>query len=197
MAKKKKGGASFIVSIICLVLSVLLVATFFMPTFAEKTEDGYKYNGVVLTQAFFMDEDDAKEAGVNALNVVKYNEEEREDFARSVAAYTYLNNEENAGFKIAVVANWFVVIAGVAGIILSVLALLNKGNGLGLIIAALVGTVAGVALLICASSFANYIYDTALIKDLATLSVGAGTWIAMISAVVTTGAAVAGKVMKK
>ena len=87
MAKKgNKTGVSVICSIICLVLSILMIATFFMPTFVEGKDDNkVAYNGVTLTQAMFMSEEDCEEALSNSLNVVKYNEEEREEFGRLVA----------------------------------------------------------------------------------------------------------------
>ena len=197
MAKKKKGLASLIISLICLVLSMLLIATFFMPTFAEKTEDGYKYNGVVLTQAFFMSEDDLKETTVNAADFFEYSEEEREEFAKTIFAYSYLHDEESAGFKLATITNWVVIVVGAVGVILSVLALINKGNGLGLIFTALLAVIGSAALLILASTYSNHVYEAAFIKDLATLSVGVGTWIAMVSSVLLFGTSVAGKIIKK
>lgn len=199
MAKKgKKTGVSFITSIICLVLSVLLVTTFFMPTYTEGAEDNkVAYNGVVLTQAMFMDEDDAKEAATNSINVLKYDEAEREEFAKLVSAYNYANDEENAGFKTSIIFNWVVLLAGVAGIVFSILALLNKGNSLGLIISALVGVVVTVVLVILTTSYAGYVYDKVVIKDLATLAAGAGVWVALASSVLSLGSAVAGKFLKK
>ncbi len=199
MAKKgKKVGVSVITSIICLVLSLLMIATFFMPTFVDGNDDNkVAYNGVTLTQAAFMSEEDCEEALANSLNIVKYNEEEREEFGRLVAAYTYANNEDNGGFKAAAILNIAVLIVGAVGAVFSVISLLKKKTNLGLIIATLVGVVAAIALTIVSTGFVSFVYEEALIKDLVTLTTGAGVWIALVGAVLACASAVAGKVAKK
>lgn len=198
MAKKgKKGGVSLIVSIICLVLSVLLITTFFMPTFTEGTDEKVSYNGVTLTQAMFMSEDDAEEAALNAVNALKYNEDERADCARLVAAYEYAHDEENAGFATTIVLNWFVLLVGVVGTVLSVLNLLGKDLSKALIGVSAVGVVLTIVVAILATGYAKYVYDEVLVKDWATLAAGAGVWVALASSVLTLGTAVTGKILKK
>lgn len=199
MAKKgNKTGVSVICSIICLVLSILMIATFFMPTFVEGKDDNkVAYNGVTLTQAMFMSEEDCEEALANSLNVIKYNEEEREEFGRMVAAYAYANNEDNAGFKTAAIFNIVVLVAGVVGAAFSVVSLLKKKTNLALIIATLAGAVAAVVLTIVSTGFASFVYEEALIKDLVTLTAGTGVWIALVSSILACASAVAGKVVKK
>lgn len=198
MAKKgKKGGVSLIVSIICLVLSVLLITTFFMPTFTEGTDEKVSYNGVTLTQAMFMSEDDAEEAALNAVNALKYNEDERADYARLVAAYEYAHDEENAGFATTIVLNWFVLLVGVVGTVLSVLNLLGKDLSKALIGVSAVGVVLTIVVAILATGYAKYVYDEVLVKDWATLAAGAGVWVALASSVLTLGTAVTGKILKK
>lgn len=198
MAKKgKKGGVSLIVSIICLVLSVLLITTFFMPTFTEGTDEKVSYNGVTLTQAMFMSEDDAEEAALNAVNALKYNEDERADYARLVAAYEYAHDEDNAGFATTIVLNWFVLLVGVVGTVLSVLNLLGKDLSKALIGVSAVGVVLTIVVAILATGYAKYVYDEVLVKDWATLAAGAGVWVALASSVLTLGTAVTGKILKK
>lgn len=198
MTKKgKKGGVSLIVSIICLVLSVLLITTFFMPTFTEGTDEKVSYNGVTLTQAMFMSEDDAEEAALNAVNALKYNEDERADYARLVAAYEYAHDEENAGFATTIVLNWFVLLVGVVGTVLSVLNLLGKDLSKALIGVSAVGVVLTIVVAILATGYAKYVYDEVLVKDWATLAAGAGVWVALASSVLTLGTAVTGKILKK
>ncbi len=198
MAKKgKKGGVSLIVSIICLVLSVLLITTFFMPTFTEGTDEKVSYNGVTLTQAMFMSEDAAEEAALNAVNALKYNEDERADYARLVAAYEYAHDEDNAGFATTIVLNWFVLLVGVVGTVLSVLNLLGKDLSKALICVSAVGVVLTIVVAILATGYAKYVYDEVLVKDWATLAAGAGVWVALASSVLTLGTAVTGKILKK
>ncbi|MBQ2864119.1 MAG: hypothetical protein IJE91_01480 [Clostridia bacterium] len=198
MAKKgKKGGVSLIVSIICLVLSVLLITTFFMPTFTEGADEKVSYNGVTLTQAMFMSEDDAEEAALNAVNALKYNEDERADYARLVAAYEYAHDEDNAGFATTIVLNWFVLLVGVVGTVLSVLNLLGKDLSKALIGVSAVGVVLTIVVAILATGYAKYVYDEVLVKDWATLAAGAGVWVALASSVLTLGTAVTGKILKK
>lgn len=199
MAKKgKKAGTSLICSIICLVLSLLMIATFFMPTYTDGTEDNkVSYNGVTLTQAAFMSEEDCEEALANSLNIIKYNEEEREEYGRLVAAYAYANNEDNSNFKTSAVVNLAVLAVGVLGVVFSIISLLKKNTGLALVITTLVGAVVAVVLTILTTGYANYIYEQALIKDLATLSAGAGVWVCLASAILACGSALVGKTAKK
>ena len=197
-SKKSKNKSSIIINVICLILSALLVATFFMPTYTTGLEDNKSaFNGVVLTQAMFMSEEDVQQATENSLNFLKYNEEERTDYANLVEAYAHIHNEDNTGFKFSIIVNWMVLIAGIVCAVISLFALIGKANGLGLIISTLVGVAASVALLILTTTYAKAVYDASLIKDLVTITAGAGVWVALASSVLACGASITGKFLKK
>ena len=95
--------------------------------------------------------------------------------------------------------SWGLLIAGIAGIVFSVLALLNKTVKLGLLASTGAGMIFAI-LLVCLSSCSGYnkITESAGIFDgVVNIKTGIAVWAALVSSVLATGTAVAGKVLKK
>ncbi len=197
-SKKKSSNLSMIVSLICLVLSVLMVVSFFIPTYTYGKENAYKVNGVTLTQVAFMGEESYKQAIEDSLSIISKTEEERAEASKLVSVYEFANDEESASFKISIFMSWGLLIAGIAGIVFSVLALLNKTVKLGLLASTGAGMIFAILLVIFASSAVNHITESAGIFDgVVNIKTGIAVWVALVSSVLATGTAVAGKVLKK
>ena len=195
---KKNSNVSMIVSLICLVLSVLMVVSFFIPTYTYGDESANKVNGVTLTQVAFMGEEDYEQAVKDSVSVISKTEEERAEASKLATVYEFANDEENASFKVSIFMTWGLLIAGIAGIVFAVLALLSKSVNLGLLVSTGVGMLFAILLVILASSAVNHITESAGIFDgIVNIKTGVAVWFALVSSILATGSAVAGKVLKK
>ncbi len=194
---KKSSNLTPIVSLICLVLSVLMVVSFFIPIYTYGDESAVKVNGVTLTEATLMSEEARDQAGIDSINFT-LDKSDRQKASRLATVYDSVHSEENASAKLSVFASWIVVVAGVVGIVCSIITYLGKKVNLGLVISTGVGMLGAILLVIFASSTVSYIAENAgWLSGVVNAKTGFSIWMALVSSILATGTAVTGKLLKK
>lgn len=187
MAKAKSGLVQKILSAVCLVLSLLLFTTLFMPTFgvisASGEENAMTLSTVEILQGSFMSNED----------LLKLTLEDAEKGLKMVTAKALGEAEDAASYGASIIFSIGISVLGLIGAIVSLVALLRKGPGMGTIILSVVTTILGVVLMICANSALSQL----AVAGTETLNVGAGVWVALVSTIAVTACAITGKVLRK
>ncbi len=199
-SKSKAKKQTKIVSAICLLLSVLLLVTFFMPTYTKTVGDTtYTYNGITMLQGASMsDEDAAKltlETTGSGISGILGNDTSKEVKAKAqkLHAYKMYHDEDAGAYKVTVYLNIAVLVAGAVLMVASLLSLLTGKLSLFDLIAGLFAVVVSVVLMICAGVASKY-----FTTNVSTMAMGVGVWFAMISSVLALGSQAVGKfVLKK
>ena len=174
---KNKFGAARIVGAVCLLLAVLLLTTFFMPTYVLGDEDNnVTLSGMELVQTIGMDDEAALKELANSLNP-SLEEKEREAALKKVMAYSLTKGENSETFGFSVILNIAVLIISIPTIIVALIGLLRKGPGTGAIIMNVIVTLFSLLFMI--------------------LTISAGVWIALVVAVGLVACAITGKVLRK
>lgn len=198
-SKKKSTNLSMIVSLICLVLSVLMVVSYFIPVYTYGSDDSkVTVNGVTLTKVVFMSEDDYNQAVKDSLSIISKSDKERAEASKLATVYDFAHSEDNASFKISAFVTMAVLVAGIVGVVFSVLAVLSKKISLGLLISTGAGMLLAILLLIFANNAVNYISESSgIFEGVVNIKTAGAIWVALVSSVLATCSAVTGKLLKK
>lgn len=196
MAKAKSGLVQKILSAVCLVLSLLLFTTLFMPTFgvkgAEGEDNSITLSTIDLVKGISASNEDLANATLTLLNP-SAEESEREAALKLMTARGFAESEDASAYGATMIFSFAVSVLGLIGAIVSLVALLRKGPGMGTIILSVVTTILGVVLMICANSALSQL----AVAGTETLNVGAGVWVALVSTIAVTACAITGKVLRK
>lgn len=189
---KNKFGAARIVGAVCLLLAVLLLTTFFMPTYVLGDEDNnVTLSGMELVQTVGMDDEAALKELANSINPT-LEEKEREAALKKVMAYSLTKGENSETFGFSVILNIAVLIISIPTIIVALIGLLRKGPGTGAIIMNVIVTLFSLLFMILTISATKNLNETVTYA-----SAGAGVWIALVAAVGLVACAITGKVLRK
>lgn len=196
MAKAKSGLVQKILSAVCLVLSLLLFTTMFMPTYGVISASGEKnamtLSTVEILQGSFMSDEETAQALIDSMNPL-LSEAEREKALKLITARSLGETEDAASYGASILFSIGISVLGLIGAIVSLIALLRKGPGMGTIILSFVTTVVGVILMIVSYTA----LDQLAVAGTRTMNVGAGVWVALVSTIAVTACAITGKVLRK
>lgn len=188
MAKKKSRSMRFALSWIGILLSLLLMTTFFMPIYQIDVGTGEqtKYvslSGLELMEGITLTETDL----VNLTTQVGNGEIDADTYLKKVAAYG-MSQSDYVENKIATVASLIAAILGLIGVVFSIVALIRGGLGVGGIVTGVLMTLVSLAFIIPAFLAANrFTYTT----------INIAPWLALASSVLFLGCSIAGLVLKR
>lgn len=189
---KNKFGAARILGAVCLLLALLLLTTFFMPTYVLGDDDkNVTLNGVELMQVMTMNDEDALKELANSLDLT-LSESEREAASKKLLGYSLTKGDNAETYGFSIILNVAILVVSIPTIIVALIGLLRKGPGVGAIIMNIITT------LFVALFMFMTIMATKNFNDLvAYASAGAGVWIALVAAVGLVACAITGKVLRK
>lgn len=179
MAKSKniKG----IISIVCLVLSVMLIVAFFMPTFVVGEDDNkLSLSAVQILEAKGLSDKELAEETAESVNPFE-EEDDREESLKLVTARAYLDNEDVTAFNTAVVFSVIMLIAGIAGVIISVFTLIKNTKFISLICYGVIAVLSVIYLIVASNAGAQV--EALKFTLLQVPAVGAGVIVSLICAI--------------
>lgn len=199
MAKKSRAKKTNIVSVICLVLSLLLLVAFFLPTYTTKVGDTtYSYNGVTMLQGASMSKEDYADLTLkttgSGISGVLGNDTSKEVKANTqkLQAYNMYHDDEAGSYKVTVYLNIAMLVAGAVLLVASTLSLLAKKLSMFDLIAGGFAFVVCLVMMICAGVAAKH-----FTTSLSTTSMGVGVWFGMIGSALALGSQAVGKFLLK
>lgn len=193
MAKSKFFTVPKILSLVCLVLSILLLTTFFMPTYTLKIgEEKTNLSGVELIQSAFLDDEGAAKMLASSMDLRK-SESERKTALKIFTAYGFTKANDAEAYGTSIMLNIAILLISVVGIIVSLWGFFKKGPGIGAIITNAIIAICALTFVICVLVAVGNLNG----ESTNVVGSGAGAWIAAVSAVGLIGCSIVGKLLNK
>lgn len=178
MTKRRSNVFAKVASAVCLVLSILLLSTFFMPVhYAGDTGVSFSNFDVVIATTYTT-EDAIELTAQSALG--------NKDAQRKLFSYTAMKTEDE-NLTMTLIAHAIVVALSLASIIVSIVGICKRGAGIGSVVMSLLIVLACVLFTV----FAFMTTDSLQSK------VASGVYVALASAVVLLVTSITGKVLRK